>query len=322
MGRDRPNKLWTSADGNTPSNQLLNTNDITNQFQGGGEVSFGRYFGGPAVGIGGAALGGCGNCCGGYAIQATYWALSPLNGFASVNAPSANDGLVTPFILNAPPAPTIGPYSAEDYFDGSLRHDLWRRDYFQNIEINFWRIPYVSPGQRCMASWMAGVRYLRFTDDLVFGAVSGSTTIPQIYGAEAYLDTKMVNNMVGVQTGARLNYFITRTVSLYTQPVVGVFGNHAMSTMHLYDQFGNQGFDNRGALNDVALLGQLDLGTQWFLTPRWSVFVAYRVIGLTGVALADNQIPTYWNDTPAMRDVHSNGSLILSGGVFGAWYAF
>ena len=117
MGRDRPNKFWTSADGNTPQNQLLNTDNITNQFTGGGEVRFGRYFGGPAAGIGGAALGGCGNCCGGYAVEAVYWALTPLSGYASVNAPSPTDGLVTPIILNAPPAPTIGPY----YGRGLLR---------------------------------------------------------------------------------------------------------------------------------------------------------------------------------------------------------
>jgi hypothetical protein len=255
-------------------------------------------------------------------VQATYWALTPLNGFSSVNAPSPTDGLVTPIILNAPPVPTIGPYNASDYFDGSLRHDLWRRDYLQNIEVNFWRIPYVSPGQRCMVSWMAGVRYLRFTDDLVFGAVSGSLTVPQINGAEAYLDTKMVNNLIGVQTGFRGNYFLTRAVSIYAQPVFGLFGNHATSMMHLYDQFGNQGFDNRGALNDVSILGQLDLGTQWFLSPRWSLYCAYRVIGISGVGLADNQIPIYLNDTPAMRDVHTNGSLIVSGLVFGTWFGF
>jgi len=322
MGRDRPNKFWTSADGNTPQNQLLNTDNITNQFQGGGEVRFGRYFGGPAAGIGGAALGGCGNCCGGCAIEAVYWALTPLSGYASVNAPSPTDGLVTPIILNAPPAPTIGPFTAEDYFDGALKHELWRRDYLQNIEINFWRLPLFMPTQRFMVNWMAGVRYFRFTDDLVFGSVSGSTTVPAIFGQEAYLDTKMVNNLIGVQVGGRGNYFLTRTVSLYAQPTMGVFGNHATSMMHLFDAAGNQGFDNRGALNDVALLGQIDLGTQWFLSPRWSVFAAYRVIGVTGVALADNQIPIYLNDTPAMQDVHTNGSLIVSGAVFGTWFAY
>jgi hypothetical protein len=322
MGRDRGNKFWTSADGNTPANQLMNTNDPNNQFQPGGEVRLGRYFGGPAYGIGGAGLGGYGNCCGGYAVEGVYWALTPLNGYSSVNAPAVNDGLVTPIILDAPPVPTIGPYNASDYFDGALKHELWRRDYLQNVELNFWRLPLFTPTQRCQVNWMAGVRYLRFTDDLVFGAVSGSQTIPQINGTEAYLDTKMVNNMIGVQTGARGNYFLTRTVSLYAQPVVGVFGNHATSNMHLFNAAGDQGFNIGGKLNDVALLGQLDLGTQWFLSPRWSLFVAYRVIGLAGVGLADNQIPTYLNDQPAIRDVHSNGSAIVSGGVFGTWFAY
>ena len=52
------------------------------------------------------------------------------------------------------------------------------------------------------------------------------------------------------------------------------------------------------------------------------MFAAYRVIGVTGVALADNQIPIYLNDTPAMQDVHTNGSLIVSGAVFGTWFAY
>ena len=337
MGRDRANKFWTSADGNTPANQLMNTNDIGNQYQPGGEVRLGRYIGQPAYGIGGAALGGFGGggaglggygmggagCgCGGYAIEGVYWALTPINGYASVNAPSANDGLVTPIILDAPPVPTIGPYNASDYFDGALKHELWRRDYLQNIELNFWRLPLFNPTSRCQVNWMAGVRYLRFTDDLVFGAVSGSQTIPQINGTEAYLDTKMVNNLIGVQTGARGNYFLTRTVSLYAQPVVGRVRQPCHQQHALVQCGGGSGLQLGGKLNDVALLGQLDLGTQWFLSPRWSVFVAYRVIGLSGVGLSDNQIPIYLNDQPAIRDVHSNGSLIVSGGVFGTWFSY
>lgn len=325
MGRDRANKFWTSADGNHPENQVMNTNDPGVPFQGGYEVRLGRYFGGPGYGIGGAALGGfggVGSCNGGYAVEGVYWALAPLNGYSSVNASAPNDGLVTPIILDAPPVPTIGPYNASDYFDGALKHELWRRDYLYNIELNFWRLPLFTPTQRFQVNWMAGVRYLRFTDDLVFGAVSGSQTIPQIYGTEGYLDTKMTNNLVGFQIGGRGNYFLTRTVSIYAQPVVGLFGNHATSRMHLYNAAGDQGFNYSGKLNDVAILGQIDLGTQWFLTPRWSIFAAYRVIGLAGVGLADNQIPTYLNDTPAIQDVHSNGSLIVSGGVFGTWFAY
>ncbi len=325
MGRDRANKFWTSADGNHPENQLMNTNDPGVPFQGGYEVRFGRYIGNPGYGIGGAALGGyggVGSCNGGCAIEGVYWALAPMNGYSSVNAPALNDGLVTPIILDAPPVPTIGPYNASDYFDGALKHELWRRDYLYNIELNFWRLPLFTPTQRFQVNWMAGLRYLRFTDDLVFGAVSGSPTIPQIYGTEAYLDTKMVNNLIGVQIGARANYFLTRTVSIYAQPVAGVFGNHATSQMHLYNGAGDQGFNIGGKLNDLAILGQIDLGTQWFLTPRWSVFAAYRVIGLSGVGLSDNQIPIYLNDTPAIQDVHSNGSLIVSGGVFGTWFAY
>ena len=107
-------------------------------------------------------------------------------------------------------------------------------------------LPLFMPTQRFMVNWMAGVRYFRFTDDLVFGSVSGSTTVPAIFGQEAYLDTKMVNNLIGVQIGGRGNYFLTRTVSLYAQPTMGVFGNHATSMMHLFDAAGNQGFDNRG----------------------------------------------------------------------------
>ena len=322
MGRDPANKFWTTTDNDTCGCHLMNTTDARASTQGGAEFRFGRYIGGPSAGIGGAGLAGFGSPAGGGAIEAVYWTLAPFNGYATVFAEgTAPTELLKSFIL-MDANPTIGPYSASDYFTGASQQELWRRDYLQNLEINFWRLPLFAPTQRMQVNWMAGVRFFRFSEDLVYGSVSASTTHPEIVGSAAYLDTKVISNLVGFQIGGRANYFLWRALSVYAQPTMGVFGNHMTSRSHLYDASGNEGFDYRGSLNDVSLLGQIDVGTQWFITPRWSVFAAYRVLGVTGVALADNQLPNDLNDSVAMQDVHSNGSLILSGGVFGTWFAY
>ena len=47
MTRDRPNKLWTSYQGGSfanQANQIMNTQQASVGWEGGGEITFGRYF--------------------------------------------------------------------------------------------------------------------------------------------------------------------------------------------------------------------------------------------------------------------------------------
>jgi hypothetical protein len=70
------------------------------------------------------------------------------------------------------------------------------------------------------------------------------------------------------------------------------------------------------------VLGEIDLGGQYYITPRLAVFGAYRLVGISGVALADNVTPHYLNDFPVMQTVNRNGDVLLQGLYTGMQFNF
>ena len=83
------------------------------------------------------------------------------------------------------------------------------------------------------------------------------------------------------------------------------------------------GFLNRRSRkDDVSFLAELDLGLAYQLTRHWSIYGGYRAVAVTGLALADNQIPFFLVDYPAYADIETNGSLILHGAMFGVLFQF
>ena len=53
-----------------------------------------------------------------------------------------------------------------------------------------------------------------------------------------------------------------------------------------------------------------------------SLYAGYRVLGISGIALADAQIPPFLIDSPVILDIDTNGSLIVHGGVFGLMWNY
>jgi hypothetical protein len=67
---------------------------------------------------------------------------------------------------------------------------------------------------------------------------------------------------------------------------------------------------------------QIDVGVDWQLSRNWSARVGYRVVALTGVALADDQFPQYIVDMPEIAHIDSHSSLLLHGAFAGLTYNF
>ena len=74
--------------------------------------------------------------------------------------------------------------------------------------------------------------------------------------------------------------------------------------------------------NCVSFLGQIDVGVEWQFARNWSTTIGYRVVAITGVGLADHQIPFYIVDTPEIADIDTNGDLVLHGAFVGIEYNF
>jgi hypothetical protein len=301
MTRDLPNGLSTTYNSSNVNTNLLDTAQAHGNWAGGGQVMFGRWFG-PQT----------------YGMQFIYWGTGPMTGTASVVDP--NYQLSTPFNLGNV---NIGNQSPTFYFDNAHEHALWRKDGFNNFEWNAMRrATFGCCAPRLMFTGFAGVRYFRFQDGLIFGGVNAPDFSYAGGAYSAYLNTGVTNSLVGFQLGTRIDYFVLPRVRLYAQPMVGLFGNQVSMREHLYSGDGMQGFDVFARRSTVSTLGQIDIGAGYQITSRFSAFAAYRLMGVTRVGLADNQIPAFWADQQGMSHIKTNGDLILHGILVGGMWNY
>jgi hypothetical protein len=299
MGRNDPNRAWLSAQKSDYANQIMNGADAAAPWTGGYEASFGWMS--PTCG----------------ALAFTYWGLAPTTGFDYVRLPG---DLVTPINLNDV---NIGGVGADYFYDNAQEHRVWRYDEINNVEVNFLGLPTSRPNSSLQVSWLAGVRYFRFRDRLVFGAVHEGFEFGSDGGVnEAYLDVATANNLIGGQVGAFVNWLVGPRWGVFLFPRVGVYANNIDQHFQLYRGDGLSSIDIATQKTVGSLIGQIDLGVNYFFTPNWGVYVGYRVMAAGGVGLADAQIPAFLIDTPEIKAIESNGNLILQGATAGILWMF
>ena len=307
LTRDRPNAQYFSANAAVPDQQLMNGRDVTGDWNAGWEVNLGRAF------------------CSGTAIQFTYWQLDSLEDSRNLR-PGGGVFLNTPIVVDL--LPDLNGENVEDYFDGSPEHRLRRSNQVLNMELNAFSTPWLS--NSCGYSgirWMAGVRWFRFDENLVFGSVAGAGAIDGGTSTgdfgdnggdhEAYYDVRTENNLIGPQIGALGRYQLFPRLGLYATPKMGLFANQINQQQQLYTGSGIYGFDIRSNKVDVSWMTSLDMGLTYQLNRCWYAYGGYRIAAVAGIALADHQVPQFLNDTPEIERVDSNGNLLLHGATFG-----
>ncbi len=309
MGRDLGNRVWfTYETGNNP-NQLMNSQDTGEEWQGGGEIRFGRYF-----------------CCGQWAVEAAYWSIANFDTFANQTHAS---GVSTPLdFMDVVYQNGALPGDPVDLFDGAEEHRLWRENEIHNIEVNLIRLPFgQSYDGPFHCDWFVGVRFFRFTENLTFGSLrQGATGWGVDPADEGYLADRVENNLVGSQVGCRLHYRLAPRWVLTVSPAVGIYGNYIEHRFEAYRGDGElfdtapasyPGYPVNSSEGTVSFLSQVDLGVQWLFSERWTAEIGYRVIAATGMALADHQFPPFVVDTPELADIDHNGHLLLHGAYAG-----
>lgn len=312
MGRDKANHVWTSYESGNDVHQMTHTGDIELQWRGGGEIRIGRRF-----------------CGCGWGLEATYWTLDPFIGYVSTM--HAN-GVSTPLRVSEI---EFAGVNGVLLFDNAEEHRLWRRDELHNFEINlvhgYFNNQDYSPWD---VSWSLGVRYFRFEENLRFGSLAGGGTWGGNGGAdEAYLDDNIKNNLFGFQLGCEARSNRWRNVNLFIAPSIGIYNNYIENRFQAYRGDGvvanptaasgmTGSYPVESDKSVLSFLTQIDLGVNWQLTQRWSARIGYRVLAVTGMGLADHQIPHYIVDTPEIADIDTNGTLILHGGFAGVTYNY
>ncbi|MBN2579272.1 MAG: hypothetical protein JXB10_09800 [Pirellulales bacterium] len=320
MTRDEPNKLWTSSDSLVESIQTMNTQECRSSWKWGGEIRFGRRF-------------CCGNPCeSGYdptsywAVEASYWTLDRFHGYHEVGPYDPSnplDRVNTPLRVSDVHFFTTLP--ATVWFNGAAQHWLERYNEIHNVELAFiggrWATAYGSPWD---FAWSVGPRFFRFQESLTFGTVQwGYVKAADTYNA--YISDEIVNTLIGCQIGCDLGYNVNSSLRLYAAPKAGVYGNQMTNRFRIALGDGTAPTDFpaeiRSAQNCTSFLMQIDLGAEWFFARSWSLRAGYRALAISGIGLADNQIP--WAMPEALEEnISYNGELVLHGGYLSVTYNF
>jgi hypothetical protein len=316
LTRTDPNKLWVSADSVDETIQYMNSQECRSAWKWGGEIRLGRRF-------------TCCNPCesgfdpSGYsALEATYWTLDRFHGYREVWGDP--NPLNTPlrvsdvhFIDLATPA-TV-------WFNGAGQQWLERFNEIHNVELSFihgrWANADGSPWD---FAGLVGFRYFRFDESLTFGTVqAGFAKAPD--QNNAYIRDRILNNLWGGQIGGEVGYNLTANLRFFAIPKVGIYGNSMTNRYRIALGDGTPPVDFPAEINSskscVSFLMQVDLGGEYFFARNWSLRAGYRVLAVSGIGLADNQIP--WAVLQALdQDISSNADLVLHGGYLSLTYNF
>lgn len=331
MSRDRPNKLWTSWESSQSAYQpFLVMHAPAAETMGGGEVTIGRYL-------------GCQS-----RLAASYWILDRSETQHTFNAGRlGGDTISSTFDEFAPTITFNDGRTLDSYTDNSQSHRIRRVNEFHNVELNF-----LNGSLSCLggcglgcgtdacgvgcgpdacgtcgggfrSDFLVGARFLRFDENLAFSALAGGATWGQNGGDdEATIEQDVVNNLIGFQIGSDMSYFIGSNFSLFARPKVGVYANVIDTNPRIYKGTGEIGFDRNYTKNDVAAMGELDLGGRLCFGNRFAVFGGYRLLGIAGVALADENMPRFVAQQAQWGEIYSNGSLLLHGAFAGGEVLF
>ncbi len=314
MGRNDARRLWTTYRTDNEPLQLMNSDDVDMDWAGGAEIRFGRNI-----------------CCGIWSLEGTFWGLFPESGGALWD-----DGLVsTPLIVDDIEFDDgVNPaVNGMDLFDRADAHRLWRKEQIYNLELNLIRHQLETCGP-LNCDWGLGVRWFHFDEEFEFASLDEGFTWGEDPTREAYLRDEVDNDLLGFQIGCNVSYQWNR-LKLFAAPTCGVFGNHMQHEFIIYRgdgvvatptvDSGMQGIASypvKSSETSVSFLSEIDIGLSYEFLPRWNAFGGYRVVYATGMALAENQIPSYVIDTPELAEIDNDGDFVLHGAFGGVSYSF
>ena len=260
----------------------------------------------------------------GKGIEFRYWSLNPdataqLNGAAVTSQLSTLDQLI-----HVPTGRDLA-----DVFNSATNHDLVRNTDINNFEVNLLNNggSYTTRhGRAGNFELVGGFRWFQFDETLSY--ISNNQALSPDSPTQTFYQSDVENDLVGFQLGARNEVSLTGRWRAFGGVTAGVFNNRINTNQRFFDQNGSvpvlaSGVSAGGDFNffdekdDVAILGELDLGVTYQVSQRLRARFGYRTFGVAGVALAGDQIPSNFTNTDRIQRANSNGSLLLHGGYVG-----
>ena len=297
----RDNATNQALTSNAASETVLSTRDADMDTSGGVEISLGKTLEDKTQ-----------------RIETVYWGL-----FTRGDSAVANDaGSELNSLLNISGLSYNGfgnPLSA--VFNSSATQSLTRTFEYHNVEWNFTSDMY-NKDRTQSVRLLAGFRYFKADDrfnlniDDVAYSVSDDN---HLFGAQVgALWTKRKGRKmtyhIGVKTGVFFNAIDHRT------KILGAAGHAFVEDPAIMNW--RDDFNEYSKKTDMSFLGQLELGFDYLLTPSCQLTAGYRVMGVTGMAFATDQIPASFAEAALGQPVTSDGSLIMHGAYIGVDWNF
>jgi hypothetical protein len=178
----------------------------------------------------------------------------------------------------------------------------------------------------------AGLRWFQFQDQLEFGASEANATFD--YSSDDFFyQNHVTNDLFGGQLGATATWCTGRCFNFFTGTSFGVYNNRMslssyagtateIATIVSANQFNGQQFSFTAHDNDVAFLGEGNVGTGIRISRGWTANIGYRLIGVSGVATSPGQIPRDFGNLNSAWHLKNEHSIMLHGLTLGAAYNF
>ncbi len=289
-----------------PAGQTLSTNDADEGDFGGYGVSLAR------------------RTCSGRGIELRYWAFNP-------DATAQLDGAAVTTVL-----PTLDQLQhvpsaryLDEIYNSATNHVLVRNTDINNFEVNLLNNggSYTTRrGRAANFELLGGFRWFQFDETLSY--ISNNPAITAVSPTQTTYQSFVSNDLVGFQLGARNEICLNGRWRAFGGISTGIFNNRVNSRQRFFDQNGSvpvldsgisagREFDYSDQQDQVALLGELDLGLTYNVSQRLRARFGYRTFGVAGIALAADQIPYNFTNTNRIQTANTNGSLLLHGGYVG-----
>jgi len=251
-----------------------------------------------------------------------YFGLDPSGNTASLgNSPST----VLVGLNNV--AEAVGDPSVADFFAQGNFHALTRESSIYNFEFNVLR-------NRSNIGWfngmmgnfetLVGFRYIDFDESLQYNSGSDAGTGPRSLA----FNSSVENALIGAQVGGRAEFNVYNKLGASIGTKFGMFYNNARANRRITGNFADGstfdpnivdgstsilGYDFGSSEGDVSFLAEVDLGLIYQFSQSSRFRLGYRLIGVSGVAHASDNIPNDLSDVSQLRQTDDSGNLRLRG---------
>ena len=177
---------------------------------------------------------------------------------------------------------------------------------------------------RLRVSTSHGFRWFQVKDDMELAYNIDGTAGYQ--ADDIYDQVETENNLFGYQFGGRLSYCMGSRFNLNLGGKFGMYGNraemkHRLGTETSLAYLTTSGVDDiytESTDTVLSTMGELDLGLGVRICNGWTVNGGYRIMGITGVANANDSFPSNYSSVANSGQVFADDSYLLHGAYVGA----